>query len=114
MLGTWEGESICTVHPSPCHDEHVVYEIAPKKEEDKQQAGALEIAAYKIVKGEKLYMGSIFCDYSAAKSELRCRYRSDDLWVFSITGDEMKGTLVINGGTLYRRINVKRKASPPA
>ena len=114
VLGTWEGESICTVHPSPCHDEHVVYEIAPKKQEDKQKAGALEVAAYKIVNGEKLYMGSLFCDYTAAKSELRCHYRADDLWVFSITGDEMKGTLVINSGTLYRRINVKRKSSPPA
>ncbi|MBZ5571349.1 MAG: hypothetical protein LAO09_05655 [Acidobacteriia bacterium] len=20
VLGTWEGESICTVRPSPCHD----------------------------------------------------------------------------------------------
>jgi len=31
ILGTWEGESKCTVPSSPCHDEHVVYEIATEK-----------------------------------------------------------------------------------
>src|SRR5437879_13856087 len=30
-LGAWEGESKCTVPDSPCHDEHVIYEIAADK-----------------------------------------------------------------------------------
>jgi hypothetical protein len=32
VVGTWEGESICQVANSPCHDEHVIYEIAEEKE----------------------------------------------------------------------------------
>src|SRR2546429_5200722 len=31
ILGAWEGESKCTVPDSPCHDEHVIYEIAADK-----------------------------------------------------------------------------------
>ena len=32
ILGTWEGESKCTIPDSPCHDEYVIYEIAPDKD----------------------------------------------------------------------------------
>jgi len=28
ILGAWEGESKCTLPDSPCHDEHVIYEIS--------------------------------------------------------------------------------------
>ena len=105
VTGTWEGESICTVPNSPCHDEHVVYEIS----EDKKTAGKLETAAYKIVNGEKQYMGTLSCEYLPTNSELRCHYKEDDLWKFEVSGDSMKGTLVINGDKLYRRVNLKRK-----
>jgi hypothetical protein len=47
VAGTWEGESSCQVANSPCHDEHVIYEIAEEKE------GKAKIEGYKIVNGEK-------------------------------------------------------------
>jgi hypothetical protein len=32
VVGSWEGESKCTVTNSPCHDEHVVYRIGAEKQ----------------------------------------------------------------------------------
>ena len=32
VIGTWEGQSKRTIPDSPCHDEHVIYEIAPDKD----------------------------------------------------------------------------------
>ena len=107
-LGTWEGESKCMVAGSPCHDEHVIYEIA---RDDKTQA--LKTDAYKIVNGEKQFMGTLSCNYNAEKKNLSCsggnpRMKSD--WEYLITGDTIAGTLVIGEErTLYRKISLKRK-----
>ena len=32
VLGKWKGESLCTVKPSACHDEVVVYDISAPPE----------------------------------------------------------------------------------
>jgi hypothetical protein len=108
VIGTWEGESKCTVPNSPCHDEHVIYEIAA----DKSSGGTLKIDAYKVINGEKDFMGTLGCDYDAAKKSLSCTSRGKDFddWEYSVNGDTMQGTLRIDSGkTLYRRIKVKRK-----
>ncbi len=105
-LGTWEGESLCTVPNSPCHNEHVVYEIKA----DPKAQGNITIDAFKIVKGEKLFMGALSCLWKVAGSTLSCHYREDDDWSFKITGNEMKGTLHINRERqLYRKISVTKK-----
>ena len=109
VLGQWEGESICTVKDSPCHDEHVIYRVT----QDSKQPEKLAIAAYKVVKGEELYMGDIDCRFVAEASELRCHYKPTDSWIFKLSGDTMKGTLTINGNTLYRNVSVKRVALTP-
>jgi hypothetical protein len=106
VLGAWEGESLCTVPSSPCHDEHVIYEIA----RDPDQPAALKVDAYKIVKGEKDFMGTLGCQYSPARRELLCHYRADDDWLFQLAGDRMTGTLHVGPQrTLYRRISLQRK-----
>jgi hypothetical protein len=46
VVGAWESESICQLANSPCHDEHVIYEIA----EDIGAAGEIKIEGYKIAK----------------------------------------------------------------
>lgn len=107
-LGTWEGESICTVRNSPCNNEHVVYEIA-RGEKDKVLVGA-----HKIVSGEKQFMGTLTCDWTAARQSLHCVApisRSND-WDFQIDedGTRMTGTLLLDDRKLlYRRIDVRRK-----
>ncbi len=63
ILGTSEGESKCTVPSSPCRDEHVVYEIAVEK----AAASRLKLDGYKIVNGERQFMGTLLRDYNPSK-----------------------------------------------
>ena len=107
ILGTWEGESRCTVPNSPCHDEHVIFEITL----DKNSPGALKSDGYKVVNGERQFMGTLRCDYDAAKKALSCTSRGKDFddWEYTLSGDTLKGTLTVDSGkTLYRRVNVKK------
>jgi hypothetical protein len=109
ILGTWEGESKCTVPSSPCHDEHVVYDITLEK----TATSSLKVDGYKIVKGERQFMGTLRCDYHPSKKNLSCTFRKDyDDWEYTLSGDTLQGTLTIGGGkTLYRRISVKKQRS---
>ena len=105
-IGTWEGESLCTVPSSPCHSEHVVYEIKP----DEKAQGKITIDAFKIVNGEKLFMGALGCTWNAEESTVSCHYREDDDWSFKISGKEMKGELHVGKERqLYRKISVTKK-----
>jgi hypothetical protein len=106
FVGTWEGESKCTVPDSPCHDEHVIYEIKPKGE-----AGATTIDAYKIVNGEKLFMGTIECS-PAQGNTVSCHFSGKRIndWVFIQEGTKMNGTLYMDKErTVYRKIHVEKK-----
>lgn len=103
LSGNWEGESICTVASSPCHDEHVIYRIS----QDKDAPGKYTIGADKVVNGQPEYMGDLHCVYDQPKANLRCV--KPGVWEFTIVGDTMTGTLKLDDGTLYRKISVKRK-----
>jgi hypothetical protein len=112
ILGTWEGESKCTIPDSSCHDEHVIYEIAPDK--DKAALAPLKMDGYKVVKGERQFMGTLRCEYNSARKTLSCTFRNKDYddWEYTLSGDTLQGTLTIDGGkTLFRRISVKRQRS---
>ena len=112
VLGTWEGESKCTVPDSPCHDEHVLYRIAA----DKKNPAQLSVDADKIVNGAPQFMGTILCQYRADQATLHCTGNTpkQDDWLFHISGDTMTGTLTIGAKKqLYRRIAV-HKTSPKA
>jgi hypothetical protein len=106
ILGTWEGESKCTVPDSPCHDEHVIYEIAA----DKDTSDGLKMDGYKVVNGERVFMGTLRCEYQAAKKVLSCtsRGKDSDDWEYTLSGDTLRGTLTINGKTLFRKITTKK------
>jgi hypothetical protein len=106
VLGTWEGESKCTVPDSPCHDEHVILEF--KRDGETK----LSLDAYKIVNGEKQFMGTLTCqlpkDY-----EISCTFaegkRLND-WVYKFDDKKMTGTLYMDKErTVYRRINVAKR-----
>ena len=108
VIGTWEGESKCTVSDSPCRDEHVIYTI-----KSDQNSGGLIAQADKVVNGERQNMGTLPCRYDAAGKRLTCvtegAKRSD--WLFIVSGDSMTGTLTLrNEHQLYRRIQVERQA----
>jgi hypothetical protein len=107
VIGTWEGESRCTVPDSPCHDEHVVYHIAA----DKKNPAQLNIDADKIVNGSPQFMGTVFCLYHANEANLSCTANTDkkDDWEFHISANTMSGTLTLGPEKqLFRRINVRK------
>jgi hypothetical protein len=109
FIGTWEGESKCTLPDSPCRDEHLVYRIAAGK-----KPGQLTIDADKIVNGSPQFMGTIVCEIHAAQATLSCTGDSPkkDDWQFHVAGDTMTGTLTVGAEKqLYRRIAV-RKTTP--
>src|SRR5215472_7798936 len=82
VLGSWEGESKCTVPTSPCHDEHVLYQIT----EDKKDPFQLDIDGYKIVDGAPEFMGTLACHYQSKVGALSCTSssRERDDWEFHV------------------------------
>jgi hypothetical protein len=102
VLGSWEGESKCMVADSPCHDEHVLYQIST----DRKDPDHLNLDAYKIVDGAPDFMGTLACQYHAKQGALSCTgntSRQDD-WEFHVFGEYMSGSLKIEGGKPYRRL----------
>jgi hypothetical protein len=107
VLGSWEGDSKCTVPNSPCHDEHVLYQIAT----DKKDPWQLNLDAYKTVEGAPEFMGTLACHYQSKSGALSCTSssREKDDWEFHVMGDTMSGRLLIDEGkTLYRRVALRR------
>lgn len=106
VLGSWEGDSKCMVPDSPCHDEHVLYQIA----EDKKDPFQLNLDGYKIVDGAPEFIGTLACHYESKTGALSCTSSTKDKddWEFHVMGDAMSGRLMIEGRTLYRRITLHR------
>jgi hypothetical protein len=107
VIGSWEGESKCTVPNSPCHDEHVLYQIA----QDKRDPWQLSLDGYKIIDGAPEFTSTLTCQYQSKSGALSCtssRKEKDD-WEFSVFGDAMSGKLMIDDGkTIYRRITLHK------
>src|SRR5215470_12964212 len=115
IAGTWEGESICVVRDSPCHDEHVVYEISrdltPQSAAANAQRLEWKMDAYKIVSGEKQPMGSLRCSFDETKKNLSCltKARTEVDWEYFFDGDTLRGTLLIGPeNTFFRKVSAKR------
>ncbi|HKP73257.1 MAG TPA: hypothetical protein VJT82_10000 [Pyrinomonadaceae bacterium] len=102
--GTWTGESICQVKSSPCHDEKAIYVVSKP-----DAAGKVTIDMGKIVEGKPETMGVLVFTYDRAAGTLVCDHRG--VWKLKVMGDEMKGTLTLHDGTLYRRMRLKRAKS---
>ena len=100
VIGTWKGESVCTVRESPCHDEVVVYDVT-------EAQGKLQWKAYKIVEGKEEWMGTLQCDHQAANQVAVCSIPRGQ-WEFHADGDSMTGTLKLTDGTLFRKVSAKR------
>ena len=107
VLGSWEGDSKCTVPNSPCHDEHLLVQVS----EDKKDPFQLKLDAYKMIEGSPEFMGTLTCHYESKVGALSCTSstREKDDWEFHVMGDSMAGRLLVDDGkTLYRRITLRR------
>lgn len=92
------------VQPSACHDESVVYDISSSA----QKKGVLVWKADKIVNGEQQNMGTLECTYASSTHVVTCDMPDKGTWKLQVSGDEMKGTLTLTDGTLFRKVDVKR------
>jgi hypothetical protein len=101
-VGTWRGTSLCTVKPSACNDETVVYHVA-------RAAGGLEVEADKIVDGKELNMGTLSCTWDRPSRTMACAF-AKGVFRFVIDADDrrMTGTLTLTDGTLFRKITADR------
>jgi hypothetical protein len=106
LVGTWKGTSVCQVKNSPCHDEISVCHISQTKQKDVYQ-----FVMNKVVAGKEEDMGIINFTYNAADKTLTGHFRAADTWKFTVNGNTMDGTLVINDSTLYRIIHLEKQKS---
>lgn len=105
IAGDWTGESICTVRPPPCNDEHVICHLSEPDAGDN-----LKLRADKLVNGKPEDMGTLDCTYEAKSSRLNCQMKNG-VWDFAVAGKRMTGTLKLADGTLCRRIAVTKSES---
>ena len=104
VLGKWEGESLCTVKPSACHDETVVYEFSAAGDSKDH----VVVNADKIVDGKALNMGTLDCKYADDRHTITCDLPGRGVWRFTADGDAMTGTLKLSDGTVFRKVTAKR------
>ncbi len=102
LTGIWRGTSVCLVHPSPCHDEIVVYRITGARGVD-----SLSLDARKIVNGKEDEMGILSCRVTETKSEIRCTIPSG-IWRFTVRGDSLVGELRLRDNTKFRDVRAVR------
>src|SRR5690242_20272619 len=107
LLGEWRGSSICQVRESSCHDEESVYHIARIAE----KPNWFSVRGDKIVDGKPITMGTVECRYDSAKSVLTCDLSRGVLRV-TIQTNRLEGTMTLPDGTLWRKINLTKAATP--
>ena len=101
VIGVWRGTSLCTVRPSPCNDETVVYYVSGTDRDH------LQWIANKIVDGKEVEMGRAECQLAPAEHQVVCRIGRGD-FLFTVDGNRMHGRLDLPDGTRYRVIEVER------
>jgi hypothetical protein len=101
-LGVWRGTSLCSVRPSSCNDEIVVYRITRAKTSD-----SLSLDAYKIVRGREEGMGALGCSAAAAGVQLTCAMPKG-VWHFTIRSDSLVGELRLLDNTKFRDVRTAR------
>ena len=108
LVGTWDGESICTPVRPACHDEHAVYHITiPAK------PAVVDMLMNKVVDGKEVEMGTleykVNADATSLTSELTF-HGNHMLWSFTRRGNAMRGTLKdVPSGAIIRNIRLKKQ-----
>jgi hypothetical protein len=100
--GVWRGTSMCTLRPSSCKDEVVVYRITRVNASD-----SLSIDARKIVNGQEEEMGIIACHSAASGAQLTCTM-PNGVWHFTIRGDSLVGDLRLPDNRKFRDVRTTR------
>jgi hypothetical protein len=103
VAGTWRGESLCATDAPACHNEKVVYYIKDVPE----RPDSVVIQADKIVDGKAMTMGTGPWQYDRAHQTLEFRM-PERVWLLTVTGMRIEGTLKLADGTLFRRMTLQK------
>ena len=98
-VGTWRGTSLCTLHPSACHDETVVYRVSQVGKD------SLSMDARKIVNGSEQEMGVLACTPRGA--QVVC-VMPNGTWNFTVRGDSLVGDLRLPDNRKFRDVRAVR------
>jgi hypothetical protein len=102
-VGIWRGDSLCATDASSCKNEKVVYYI----EAVADKPDYVSIRADKIVDGKAITMGSGEWEYNQAKQTLSWQ-ANQRLWLLTINGKRIEGTLTLPGNIIFRRMALKK------
>jgi hypothetical protein len=102
-VGVWRGESLCKGDSPSCKDEKVVYYVEAVA--DKPET--MLIRADKIVDGKAITMGSGPWQYNAAKQTISWE-TPQRVWLLTISGQHIEGTLTVPGNVVVRRMTLKK------
>lgn len=111
LFGDWTGESKCVGSNPYCHDEIVLYHLTRSKKD----AAKINLSADKIVDGKAEFMGEFDMTFDPEKMTLTSEFTikrtgGKGVWLFTIKGDKMDGTLtVFPENEIGRKIQVERK-----
>ena len=111
LFGDWTGESKCVGSNPYCHDEIVVYHLSRSK----QDPAKINLSADKIVNGKPDFMGEFDMTFDSEKMTLTAEFTikrtgGKGVWLFTIKGDKMDGTLaVFPENEIGRKVTVTRK-----
>lgn len=98
---------MCTLPDSPGHDQQVIFGISA----DKNVSSGLKMDGYNVVNGERVFMGTLRCEFEARKQSCTSRSKEAGDWEYT-SGDTLEETRTVNGKTRYRKIVTKRVAAP--
>lgn len=101
--GVWRGDSLCTSGAPSCKNESVVYYI----EAIADKPDTMFIRADKIVDGKAITMGTGQWQYNQAKQTLSWLV-DQRLWLLTINGKRIEGTLTLPGNVVFRRMTLKK------
>jgi len=104
LAGVWRGESICVQQGTACNNEQVVYYI----DAIPNHLDQVQIRADKIVNGKAVTMGSGPWAFDADHQTLKWE-TPHPVWLLSIHGPRMQGTLTLSDGTLVRKMTLQKE-----
>jgi len=108
ISGTWTGTSTCVGNRPACKNETVVYRFVPVDGHPSQ----VRLLADKIIDGKRVPMGALVFEYDERTGKLTSEFtrgNTHGIWMFSIAGESMTGTLeVLPERSVARDVKVHR------
>jgi hypothetical protein len=111
IVGTWRGSSLCVDREAApaCKDEQVVYEIGASA----GKPNTVTVKADKVVDGKREFMSALVFTHEAKSGSWTSEFensRVHTLWRLTVTGETLRGTMVVlPSRAVVRRMDLKKE-----